>query len=238
MILAIDTTGLVASCAIVDEHKTLAEFSTNFQKTHSQTIMPMIDNMLKFVGLSLSDMEYIACATGPGSFTGIRIGVATAKGLAFGAGKRIVPVSALDALAYNIFRSDCIIAPIMDARQNQVYSCFYQYDGDRLIRLCDYFACHIDECMQKVKIYDKEVLFLGDGTTPNLEKLKDNGFNIAHPGCNMQRAASVGAYAIILAKEGGTLNPSEIIPYYLRLPQAERQLIENENSGKSNPHGN
>ena len=234
MILAIDTTGLVASCAIVDEHKTVAEFSTNFKKTHSQTIMPMIDNMLNFTGIGLEDMDYIACAVGPGSFTGIRIGVAIAKGLALGAGKEIIPVTALDALAYNTVKSGCVIAPIMDARQSQVYACFYEHEGERQVRLCDYFACHIDECIERARAYGKDVLFLGDGTTPNLDRLKKEGFSIAHPGCNMQRAASVGALALVLADEGAARRPSEIVPYYIRLPQAERELKESE-GGKNNP---
>ena len=124
-ILALDTTGLVASVALVDEEKTIAEFTTNYKKTHSQTIMPMIEQLKNMVELDLSEIDYVACASGPGSFTGLRIGAATAKGLAHGLDKKIIPVPTLDGLAYNLAESSKLIVPIMDARRNQVYSAIY-----------------------------------------------------------------------------------------------------------------
>ena len=119
-ILALDTTGLVASVALVDENKTIAEFTTNYKKTHSQTIMPMVENLKNMVDLDLSTIDYIACACGPGSFTGLRIGAATAKGLAHGLDIPVIPVPTLDALAYNMFGTNKLVVPIMDARSNQV----------------------------------------------------------------------------------------------------------------------
>ena len=116
-ILALDTTGLVASAAIVDESKTIAEFTTNYKKTHSQTIMPMIEAIRNMAEIELNDIDYIACASGPGSFTGLRIGAATAKGLAHGLDKKIIPVPTLDALAYNLAYCSSLIVPIMDARR-------------------------------------------------------------------------------------------------------------------------
>ena len=124
-ILAIDTTGLVASVALVNEDKTIGEFTTNYKKTHSQTIMPMIEILVKMLEVDLDTVDYIACACGPGSFTGLRIGAATAKGLAHGLGKQIIAVPTLDALAYNMMESNNLIVPIMDARRNQVYSALY-----------------------------------------------------------------------------------------------------------------
>ena len=118
-ILALDTTGLVASVALVDENKTIAEFTTNYKKTHSQTIMPMVENLKNMVDLDLSTIDYIACACGPGSFTGLRIGAATAKGLAHGLDIPVIPVPTLDALAYNMFGTNKLVVPIMDARRNQ-----------------------------------------------------------------------------------------------------------------------
>jgi len=124
-ILAIDTTGVAASAAVVREGKLLAEDVLNYKLTHSQTIMPLVDDVLKKTETDLKTIDYIACSEGPGSFTGLRIGAATAKGLALGLGKKIVTVPTLDVLAYNIFGTENIICPIMDARRSQVYSAFY-----------------------------------------------------------------------------------------------------------------
>ena len=138
LILAIDSTGLAASAALVIEEKILAEYTTNYKKTHSQTLLPIIAECFRVTGLNVSDVDYIACASGPGSFTGIRIGAATAKGLAFAHNKPIVPVAALDALAYNIGRTENIILPVMDARREQVYAACYLCGGQHIKRLSDY----------------------------------------------------------------------------------------------------
>ena len=133
-ILAIDTTSLVASVALVNDNKTIAEFTTNYKKTHSQTIMPMIDYLKNMVELELDTVDYIACSSGPGSFTGLRIGAATAKGLSLALNKKIVPVPTLDAIAYNVFMNENLIVPIMDARRNQVYTALYTWEDNQFKR--------------------------------------------------------------------------------------------------------
>ncbi len=224
-ILALDTTGLVASVALVDDEKTIAEFTTNYKKTHSQTIMPMIEQLKNMVELDLNSLDYIACASGPGSFTGLRIGAATAKGLAHGLDKKIIPVPTLDGLAYNLQESSSLVVPIMDARRNQVYSAIYE-NINGFERISDYMACDISELLNMVIERDKNAMFLGDGVPVFKEKITEYnaGFKFAPQCANMQRAACIGTLAFERINEAVKPNDFEII--YLRKSQAERELEE------------
>lgn len=224
-ILAIDTTGLVASVAIVDEEKTIGIISTNYKKTHAETLMPMVDNLVASIEFDLSELSYIACSSGPGSFTGLRIGVATAKGLAFGLNKKIVPVPTLDALAYNSFKTDAIISPIIDARGEQVYSAFYCFERGKLKRLTDYAGENIFDVLEAAKAYGKQIIFTGDGILAHNKKiLAYEDFSIAPPHLNMQSASSVGALGIELIKENKAVFAKDFAPYYIRKSQAEQEL--------------
>lgn len=231
-ILAIDTTGLVASVALVDETKTIAEFTTNFKKTHSQTIMPMIEQVVKMVELDLKDIDYIACSSGPGSFTGLRIGAATAKGLAHGLDKKIIPIPTLDAMAYNISYSENLIVPIMDARRNQVYGCVYKNETN-LEKITNYLATDINELLEIVKNLNKKAIFLGDGVPVFKERIKEysDKFEFAKPFNNMQRASALGALALERIEDAILPNKFEIM--YLRKSQAERELEERNASSKN-----
>lgn len=222
-ILALDTTGLVASVALVDENKTIAEFTTNFKKTHSQTIMPMLDEIVKTVELDLSEIDYIACACGPGSFTGLRIGAATAKGLAHGLDKKIIPVPTLDGLAYNLVYTNKIVVPIMDARRNQVYTAIYDMSSG-FKKISDYMACDINELIEIIKEKEYDPIFLGDGVPVFNNIIKENGYIVSPVCANMQRASCIGAVAIERTEEAVKCNDFEII--YLRKSQAERELEE------------
>ncbi|MGN1318221.1 MAG: tRNA (adenosine(37)-N6)-threonylcarbamoyltransferase complex dimerization subunit type 1 TsaB [Lachnospirales bacterium] len=222
-ILALDTTGLVASVALVDENKTIAEFTTNFKKTHSQTIMPMLDELCKTVELNLNDIDYIACACGPGSFTGLRIGAATAKGLAHGLDKKIIPVPTLDGLAYNLMYSNMVVVPIMDARRNQVYTALYD-TSEGFKRISDYMACDIYELIDIIKEKNYNPVFLGDGVPVFYDIIKENGYCVAPVCANMQSASCIGAAALNKINEAVSCNDFEII--YLRKSQAERELEE------------
>lgn len=228
-ILSLDTTGLAASCAVVDDTKTIAEFTTNFKKTHSQTLMPMIENMCKLVELNLAEIDYIACACGPGSFTGLRIGAATAKGLAHGLNKKIIPIPTLDGLAYNITSSNMPVVPIMDARRNQVYTAIYN-TAQGIERLTDYIACDIQELLAKVCEINENAVFLGDGVPVFRDIIKkySSGFKFAPVCCNMQRAACIGALALEREREAVKCDDFEII--YLRKSQAEREREERLNN--------
>ena len=227
-ILAIDTTGLVASVAIVNEEKTIAEFSTDFQKTHSETLMPMIEAVFSLTGLEMRDMDYLACASGPGSFTGLRIGVATAKGLAFGANKQILPVPTLDAMAYNVGKREGIIAPLMDARRNQAYTAFYRWSGSVMHKIKAEAVLDIQQILQELSLFYEEITFLGDGVPVFCQAIEASGlsYDFAPPHLNRQRAAAVGSLALRLAGEGRAVWGKDFIPDYLRKSQAERELEE------------
>ncbi len=224
-ILSLDTTGLVAGCAVVDNDKTIAEFTTNYKKTHSQTLMPMIENMCRLIELNLSAVDYIACACGPGSFTGLRIGAATAKGLAHGLNKKIIPIPTLDALAYNITGSSVPVVPIMDARRNQVYSAVYD-TSQGLEPLSEFMACDINELLKFVVSISDRAVFLGDGVPVFKDTIKEfnSGFTFAPVCCNMQRAACTGALALERTADAVNCDDFEII--YLRKSQAERERDE------------
>ena len=151
-ILGIDTTGQTAGAALLDGDRLLAEFSLNYKLTHSQTILPMIAELLERTETAREDIGFIACSAGPGSFTGLRIGAATAKGIALALGRPVIPVPTLDALAYNVYETDGIICPIMDARRQQVYSAFYTWTDGRLCRETDWMAESIQQRAASVAV--------------------------------------------------------------------------------------
>ena len=234
-ILAIDSSGLVATVAVVEEEneisKTIAEYTINYKKTHSQTLLPMLDEIVKMTDMNLDTIDAIAVAGGPGSFTGLRIGSATAKGLGLALKKPLIHIPTVDGLAYNLCYTDRIICPIMDARRNQVYTGIYQMDGDKLQVLEAQMAVEIDELAKKLCTYGKPVTFLGDGVPVHKDRLEkelmtnyDIAFAPAH--MNQQRAATVGMLGIQYYKEGKTETAMEHKPDYLRVSQAEREREE------------
>lgn len=234
-ILAIDSSGLVATVAVVEEEneisKTIAEYTINYKKTHSQTLLPMLDEIVKMTDMNLDTIDAIAVAGGPGSFTGLRIGSATAKGLGLALKKPLIHIPTVDGLAYNLCYTDRIICPIMDARRNQVYTGIYQMDGDKLQVLEAQMAVEIDELAKKLCTYGKPVIFLGDGVPVHKDRLEkelmtnyDIAFAPVH--MNQQRAAAVGMLGIQYYKEGKTETAMEHKPDYLRVSQAEREREE------------
>jgi len=228
IVLAIDTTGTVASVAVASENNTIAEFTINYKLTHSQTIMPMIEYMTKMLEFDLNTIDYIACSNGPGSFTGLRIGAATAKGLAHGLNKKIIAVPTLDALAYNIIETDKIIVPMIDARRNQVYTAFYSCNNGELERMSDYIADDINSIIEIIESNDMDAVFLGDGATVYKEIIKrfNTDFSFAFSNNNLQRAASVATLAIDYAKKGKVVDYNSFNIMYLRKSQAEREYDE------------
>lgn len=225
-ILAIDSSGITATVALVSDGVMTAEYTTNFKKTHSQTLLPMIDEIVKMTGAELSELDAIAVAAGPGSFTGLRIGSSTAKGLGLVLKKPIIPVPTVEGLAYNFFGSDKIICPIMDARRNQVYTGLYTFEQEEFHVLSDQKAVSIEEIIEEVNNLGKPVIFLGDGVPVFREKIKELAkvevlFAPAHM-C-MQRAAAVAVRGEALYKEGKMETAAEHRPEYLRKSQAERE---------------
>ena len=231
-ILAMDSSGLVASVAVVEtgaiEEVTVAEYTVNYKKTHSQTLLPMLDDVAKMIELDLDTIDAIAVAAGPGSFTGLRIGSATAKGLGLALSKPLIHVPTLHGLAYNLCGSDKIVCPIMDARRGQVYTGIYEFEENELVVLEDQMAVSIEELGRKLCAYDREVVFLGDGVPVFCEALAERimagvriSFAPAH--MNRQRAASFAMLAFQYLKEKKAVDARDHAPEYLRLSQAERE---------------
>lgn len=240
-ILALDSSGMVASAAVVEsdgnESWTVAEYTVNYKKTHSQTLLPMLDEVVKMTEIDLNTVDAIAVAGGPGSFTGLRIGSATAKGLGLAFGKPLIHIPTLEGLAYNLWGTDRIVCPIMDARRGQVYTGIYEFCGDVLSVLEDQMAISIEELGEKLKGYGRPVIFLGDGVPVHRQALTENimaGCEIAFAPANMnrQRAASVGCLAIQYYLEGKTETAAAHQPDYLRVSQAERERAEKEKVAK------
>jgi tRNA threonylcarbamoyladenosine biosynthesis protein TsaB len=220
LILAIDSSGTTAGVALVSDGGVIAESSLNCGYTHSRTLMPLVAHIIDISGTALSAVDYIACASGPGSFTGLRIGAGCAKGLAAGLGKKIVNVSALDALAYNVISFEGLIVPLMDARRGEVYASVYRGSA----RIADYMAIKIETVINLVKEIGGPAVFLGDGALVHKELLSECGMNTVPAGNALQRAASVGLLAKEKIKEGNVCEPRDFKLFYIRKPQAEREL--------------
>ena len=229
-ILSVDSSSVSASVAITENGVTLAENFINNALTHSQTLMPMVEKTLKDANVSVKDMELFAIANGPGSFTGVRIGIASVKGMADALNKKCVAISTLEAIAEPLKNEDCIACAVMDARCNQVYTAIFE-NGNRL---CEDKAVLIDELGKELKSYNKKVVFIGDGSVLCYEKLKDVVTNVFVADENVRyiHASSIGRLAEEKIKNGEMPTDSaKLVPYYLRLPQAEREL-NNKNSLK------
>lgn len=234
-LLAIESSGNVASVAILEQGKIIAELTMNNKKTHSTTLLPMIDQMFKMCDKTLEDMDGIAVTRGPGSFTGLRIGAATVKGLGLALNLPVIPVSTLECLAMNVIDSQGLICPIMDARRNQVYTATYEVKDRKLQEILKEEPIDIKELIQKLKAFNKKVLFLGDGVPVYQktieEELKDNAY-FAKEHNIVQRASSLA----VLAKEKWEqrLTSKEFHLEYLRASQAEREWKE-EHQGEELP---
>lgn len=234
-ILALDSSGLVASVAVVEEEYTIAEYTVNYKKTHSQTLLPMLDEVVKMTELDLGSIDAIAISGGPGSFTGLRIGSATAKGLGLALRKPLIHVPTLEGLAYNLCGTPGIICPIMDARRNQVYTGLYSFEKEDLQIVEPQMAVGIDELAEKLNARGEAVTFLGDGVPVQREYIKEHltvPYRFAPAHMNRQRAASVGMLGVKYYKAGKIETAMEHQPDYLRVSQAERERAEKERAEK------
>lgn len=221
-ILALDSSAAAASAAIAEDGKILGENYINVGLTHSQTLLPMVQSLLQCSGLTIKDMDLLSITNGPGSFTGVRIGVAALKGLAFDGDKPCAPVSTLESSAYNLLGSDCIACAVMDARCNQVYNAMFDCSENEITRLTEDAAIKIEQLPEMLSNYDKKVVLVGDGANLCYEALKDRlpYIKLAPAHLRFQRASSVA----LAAEKAKTVPASELLPLYLRMPQAEREL--------------
>lgn len=229
LLLAIESSSLVASIAILSDDQLIGEYTTNFKKTHSQTLLPMMDEVVRMTGVSLDDVDAIVISGGPGSFTGLRIGAATAKGLGLALNKPLVNVPTVDALAFNLYGTEQIICPIMDARRQQVYTGLYTFERDAFKVLAQQKAVGIQEIVEEINTLGQPVIFLGDGVPVNKDYICKHiavpcSFAPAH--LNAQRAGALAALGKRYYEEGRLETADEHVPEYLRLSQAERELLE------------
>ncbi len=237
-ILALDSTAQVATVALCEDHHLLGEYTINNGNTHSETLLPMVESLLKFFDLTPAQIDLFAASSGPGSFTGVRIGAATVKGLSFGSQKPCLGVSTLEALAHNLRGFDGILCPVMNARRKQVYTAIFRQTGDTLERLLPDSAISIAELDELLSAYKEPIYLVGDGydiTLCNLEKTRvlPTPRRLRH-----QSAYSVAQIAYQMLQNGICTTDAEMAPTYLRPCQAERERAEREKlQSESNQKG-
>lgn len=224
-ILGIDSSAKSASVTVTDNGKILSSFYINTGLTHSQTLMPMLDNALKCASLTLDDIDVVAVNKGPGSFTGIRIGVAAAKGIADTKNIKTIGISTLESMAYNLIGFDCIAVAVMDARCSQVYTALFKVKNTTIERLTDDLAVPISELKDMLSSYNEEIILVGDGADICYRALCDDfaEIKIAPEAYKYQNATGV-CLATETKDKNLYVKSNELVPEYLRLPQAEREL--------------
>jgi tRNA threonylcarbamoyladenosine biosynthesis protein TsaB len=227
--LAFDSTAKVATVAVLSDERVIASYTIDNGFTQSELLLPMAESLIKSLKLKFSEVDLYATSVGPGSFTGVRIGAALVKGLAFGRDIPCASVSTLDALAENLRGIQGIIVPVMDARRGQVYSALFRCDGENLEKLTEDMAISINNLGEMLKEYQGESIYLvGDGYEVARRGLIqcEVSLMVTPEGLRNESATSVGRVALRQYNEGKTVSDSELSPTYLRLPQAERERLE------------
>lgn len=225
-VLSVDTSSMVAAVAVMEDNRLLGEYLLNHKKTHSQKLMPMVNNILQELELTPGDIDLYAASTGPGSFTGLRIGVTTIKAIAYAAGKPVIGIPTLDALAFNLPLTEALICPILDARNNQVYTALYKWEKDAQIKITEYLGIPVTELVQLIKGKNQKVIFTGDAVELHREffiKELGEGCDFAPGSLQLQRASSVAYLALARANMDGVESCFDLVPFYLRQSQAERE---------------
>lgn len=225
IVLSLDSSSKVATVALMKDDALIGEYTLNDKKEHSVLLIPLLENILNESNLTIDDVDGFVVSKGPGSFTGLRIGMATIKGMSLGSNKPYISISSLDALAYSVLPFRGIICPIMDALRENVYTALYKNNNDKLENILEPTPMDLDELLSLLKEKNEEVIFTGDGLLKHKEYIKEN-FSKAHFAPNhlsIIRASSLGELGIKLLKEG-TCDDSNSAPIYLKKPQAEREL--------------
>lgn len=231
LILAFETSAKAGSVALMQDGKLLAESYQNTGLTHSQTIMAMAETMLQSCGFTAQEVEAVAVAAGPGSFTGVRIGVAAAKGFAWGKALPCYGVSTLEAMALNLGIYDGYVVSVMDARRSQVYNAVFSAEQGKLTRLCPDRAISLEDLGKSLNNLEKPIFLVGDGSILCYNTLKEQIPALVLPPEHRmhQRAAGVALGAMIQIERGASGDAASLVPNYLRLSQAERERLEREN---------
>lgn len=228
LVIGIDSSAAAASAAICEtgaNPRVIAQTSINAKITHSQTLVPILEGLLKNASVKLEDADGFAVSGGPGSFTGLRIGISAVKGMAYALGKPCFSVSTLHALAYNLIGRKCIACAVMDARCNQVYNALFRIDGEKIERITEDRALFIAELEADLEKYSEPVVFVGDGAELCYKNIHLPGVELAPALLRFQKAESV----CFASAEYEPIEARELMPSYLRLPQAERERLAREN---------
>ncbi len=228
LILAFETSAKAASVALLTDGKLLGESYQNTGLTHSQTLMVMAEDLLRQCGFGPRDLDAVAVAAGPGSFTGVRIGVAAAKGLAWGLQKPCFGVSTLESMALGLGAYEGTVCPVMDARRSQVYNALFEARDGQLVRLAEDRAIALDDLAQQLQTAKQPIYLVGDGSELAYRTLKDRVSGLVKPAEHRmhQRGAGVGLAAMEAIARGETGDAQALQPNYLRLSQAEREKLE------------
>lgn len=230
IILALDSTAEVSTVCVCVDERLICEITVNTGNTHSQTLLPALEQALKMAELSVDDIDIFACSTGPGSFTGVRIGVATVKGIAYGKNKPCVSVSTLEALAYNLIGFNGVISPVMNARRSQVYNALFECEDGKMRRLCNDRALSIAELDEELALKDQPIYLCGEGYGITQKALSKTHIQPVCERLKYQSAYSVAQVALKKYADGQYLKDSELVPIYLRPSQAERERQERLNN--------
>lgn len=226
-VLGIDTSAVVSSCAVCeigDNPKVIASGSLNTKLTHSQTLVPFMESLLKNADIKLSDIDVFAVSAGPGSFTGLRIGVSVLKGMASALNKPVRSVSTLLGVAHNFTVTDSVICVVMDARCNQVYNALFRIQNGIVMRLCDDRAIFIDELKEELLTYEERIILAGDGADLVYSKIDVGQVELAPPELKYQSGTGV----CFASEHCPDISADALMPVYLRLPQAERERLAKE----------
>ena len=228
LILAFETSAKAASVALTENGKLLGESYQNTGMTHSQTLMVMAEDLLKAAGKSVKDLSAVAVAEGPGSFTGVRIGVAAAKGLAWGAELPCFGISTLEAMAVSLGAWQGYICPVMDARRSQVYNALFYVNHGEIQRLREDRAIALSDLAEELKALEEPIFLVGDGSNLCYNTLKEAVPNLVMPPEHRMHQRAVGAALLAEGKlaAGETGDGAALAPNYLRLSQAERERME------------
>ena len=235
IVLSMDSSSLVTTVALLRDEHVLGEFTINFKREHSVILMEKVEELLKDCEVDINDVDGFVVSKGPGSFTGLRIGMATVKGLSMGSNKPYVSISSLDALAYSLINFDGLICPIMDALRDSVFTCIYKNVDGKLTKVIDYSALSLEELATEINSKGEKVIFTGDGVYKHKDYLKENIPNaiFAPNHLNIIKASSLGELGMIELKNGN-FDDKNSAPLYLKKPQAVRELeqrlaVKNEN---------
>lgn len=227
-ILAVDSSSITASVALVEDEKIISEFFMNSGLTHSETLAPMIEAVLKNSKIKPQEIDLFAVSNGPGSFTGLRIGVATIKAMALATNKPCIGISSLYALALNAGYSNSIVCACMDARRSQLYNALFKIDGDKIIRLTEDRAISVENLITELRNFDEKTEFVGDGAVVCYNSTEKNLLHALAPEKNRYiKASSIAFAAKEMYSNGGVFDSCDLLLNYIRVPQAERLLKEN-----------